>query len=131
MEKRAYDPSGLAPAAPRYSQIVRVTAKTLIYIAGQTAIDENGKLVGKGDIEAQTEQVFKNLDRALKAEGASFSNMVKMNAYVTDMKKVRPILQKVRSKYIKTEPPASTLIGVTELADPDYYLEVEAIAAVD
>ena len=129
MRKKAYDPAGLAPAAPRYSQVVRVTTKSLIFIAGQTAVDSQGKLVGKGNIEAQAEQVYKNLQTALKAEGATFDNVVKLNTYVTDMKS-RPILHRIRSKYIRKAPPASTLVGVTALADPDYLLEVEAIAAI-
>lgn len=131
MKKKAYDPAGLAPAAPRYSQVVKVSSKYLVFISGQTALDNTGKLVGKGDIEVQAEQVYRNLQTALKAEGATFENVVKLNTYVIDMDASRPVLQKVRSKYIRKELPASTLVGVTRLADPDYLIEVEAVAAID
>ncbi len=131
MKKKAYDPVGLAQAAPRYSQVVRVSSKELIFISGQTALDSSGKLVGKGDFQAQAEKVFQNLQAALKAEGATFDNVVKLNTYVIDMDKSRPILQGVRSKHIQKEPPASTLVGVTRLADPDYLIEIEAVAAID
>jgi 2-iminobutanoate/2-iminopropanoate deaminase len=71
------------------------------------------------------------LQTALRAEGATFDNLVKLNTYVTDIERSRPILQNVRSKYIQKEPPASTLVEVTRLADPDYLVEIEAVAAVD
>src|SRR5262249_58506508 len=69
-----------------YTHIVEVTgpAKT-IYVSGQIAYDKDGNLVGAGDMKAQAEQVFKNLEAALTAAGAKFSDVVKMNSYITGM----------------------------------------------
>ena len=84
--KRTNPPTLSAPTG--YTHIVEVTgpAKT-IYISGQIAFDKDGKVVGAGDMKAQAEQVFKNLEAALTAAGAKFSDVVKMNSYITDMSK--------------------------------------------
>ena len=82
-----------------YTHVVEVTgpAKT-VYVAGQIAFDKDGKVVGVGDMKAQAEQVFKNLQAALDAAGAKFSDVVKMNTYVTDMAKA-PAVREVRARY--------------------------------
>src|SRR6266852_4659122 len=82
-----------------YTHIVEVTgpAKT-VYISGQIALDKDGTVVGAGDMKAQAEQVFKNLQAALGAAGATFSDVVKMNTYITDMSKVQAV-RDVRAKY--------------------------------
>ncbi len=102
----------------------------MLFISGQVALDAKGQLVGSGDFSAQAEQVFRNLKVALDSEGASFRDVVKITTYVTDMTH-RDDLQKVRSKYFSSEPPASTLVGVTALANPEFMLEIEAIAILD
>ena len=70
---------------PAYSHVVTVTGpgKT-IYIAGQLARDGEGNIVGPGDMRAQLEQTFKNLDACLKAAGATWADVVKTNTFVTD-----------------------------------------------
>ena len=113
-----------------YSHVVEVSgpAKT-IYVAGQVAFDSGGKVVGAGDMKAQTEQVFKNLEAALKAAGATFGDVVKMNTYVTDMSQLA-VIRDVRSRYFGATTPASTLIQVSGLARPELMIEIEVIAAV-
>src|SRR5712691_10371154 len=93
-----------------YTHVVEVTgpAKT-IYISGQIAYDKDGKLVGAGDMNAQAEQVFKNLQAALAAAGAKFSDVVKMNSYITDMSKVQSV-RDVRTKYFGDVTTASTFV---------------------
>ena len=88
--KRMNPPALSAPTG--YTHIVEVTgpART-IYISGQIAFDKDGKVVGAGDMKAQAEQVFKNLQAALDAAGAKFSDVVKMNSYITDMSKVQAV----------------------------------------
>src|SRR5204862_610404 len=76
-------PSGLAPG-PGYSHAVTGRGRW-VATSGQVALDDEGKLVGPGDPEAQTRQVFANLDRALAAAGASFTDVIKLNYYVTDI----------------------------------------------
>jgi len=100
-----------------------------LYIAGQVAFDSEGKVVGKGDVRAQTEQVFRNLKIALESAGASFGDVVKLNWYVKDMSHLG-VYRDVREQYLGTGPrPASTLVEVKGLALEDLLIEVEAIAA--
>ena len=112
-----------------YTHIVEVTgASKTIYISGQIALDKSGNLVGGSDMKAQAEQVFKNLEAALAAAGATFNDVVKMNTYVVDMAQVQAV-RDVRAKYFTGQPPASTLVQVVHLARPDLLLEIEVIAA--
>ena len=122
------NPPGLAP--PRgYTHVVDVPAGRTLYIAGQVAFDVQGNVVGKGDVRAQTEQVFRNLKTALESAGASFADVVKMNWYVRDVSQVA-IYREVREQFLGTGPrPASTLVEVKGLVRDDLLIEVEAIAA--
>jgi enamine deaminase RidA (YjgF/YER057c/UK114 family) len=121
-------PDGLS-RPPTYSQVVR--AGNTIYIAGQVAQDERGQLVGPGDFVAQANQVFENLAKALAAAGAGFGDLVKTTIYVTDPR-YREALRDVRSRYLgSTPPPASTLVVVAGLAQPEYLLEIEAVAVIE
>ena len=113
-----------------YTHVVEVTGPVkTIYIAGQIAFDKSGAIVGKGDMKAQTEQVFKNLEAALAAAGAKFSDVVKMNTYVTDMSQVA-VIREVRGRYFSSTTPASTLVQVAALARPELMIEIEVIATV-
>ena len=113
-----------------YTHVVEVTGPNrTIYISGQIAFDKDGKVVGAGDMKAQAEQVFKNLQAALTVAGAKFSDVVKMNTYVTDMEQA-PAVREVRARYFGTTTPASTLVQVVHLARPELMLEIEVIAVV-
>jgi reactive intermediate/imine deaminase len=126
--KRTNPPTLSKPTG--YTHIVEVTGPVkTVYIAGQIAFDKDGKVVGAGDMKAQAEQVFKNLEAALAAAGAKFSDVVKMNTYVTDMEKA-PAVREVRARYFGETTPASTLVQVVHLARPELMLEIEVIAAV-
>ena len=113
-----------------YTHVVEVTgpAKT-VYVAGQIALDKDGHVVGAGDMKAQAEQVFKNLQAALASAGAKFSDVVKMNTYVTDIAQA-PAMREVRAKYFADVTPASTLVQVVHLARPEFLIEIEVIAVV-
>ena len=126
--KRTNPPTLSTPTG--YTHVVEVTgpAKT-VYLAGQIAVDKEGKVVGAGDMAAQAEQVFKNLQSALEAAGAKFSDVVKMNTYITDMAKA-PAVREVRARYFGQTAPASTLVQVVALARPELMLEIEVIAVV-
>lgn len=114
--------------APTYTHVVR--AGNTVYIAGQTSIDANGNVVAKGDITGQTEQVMQNLARCLASVGADFSKVVKTTVYITDPRFREPV-GKVRSKYFAGHLPASTLVVCAGLAQPEYLVEIEAIAVLD
>lgn len=90
-------------------------------------------MVGKGDLRAQATQVLENVKNALAAAGATFADVVKQNTYIVNLKpEDLPIVREVRSQFFPAEnPPASTLVGVTALAGPDFLIEVEVIAVVD
>jgi reactive intermediate/imine deaminase len=126
--KRTNPPTLSKPTG--YTHIVEVTGpgKT-IYISGQIALDKDGNVVGAGNMKAQAEQVFKNLQAALDAAGAKFSDVVKMNTYITDMEQA-PAVREVRARYFGDTVPASTLVQVVHLARPEFMLEIEVIAAV-
>ena len=126
--KRTNPPALSTPTG--YTHIVEVTgpAKT-VYISGQIAFDKDGKIVGAGDMKAQAEQVFKNLQAALSAAGAKFSDVVKMNSYITDMSKVQAV-RDVRARYFKDATPASTFVEVKGLVRPELLLEIELVAVV-
>src|SRR6185436_4985482 len=100
-----------------------------VYVSGQIALDKDGKLVGEGDMKAQAEQVFRNLQAALGAAGAAFKDVVKMNTYTTDISQMQPV-REVRARYFGDTTPASTLVQVVRLARPEFLLEIEVIAAL-
>ena len=103
-------PSGLHNN-PAYSHVVVASGARTIYISGQVATDEEGRVVGEGDIAAQTTQVMQNLGLALKAAGASYSNIVKITTFVVGYKpELRPIIGKARSAFFEgMEPPARAI----------------------
>lgn len=124
-------PDGIAPGTG-YTHVVVTSPGKLIFISGQVARDKQGNLVGKGDLRAQTAQVFENLKTALAAAGATFNDVVKINWYIRDYNAEKlAALREVRNMYVnKDNPPASTLIGVAALASDEYLIEVEAVAAL-
>jgi enamine deaminase RidA (YjgF/YER057c/UK114 family) len=99
------------------------------------ALDEQGQLVGSGDLATQTQQAYRNVYVALKALGATFADIAKLTVYAVDLSpdKMEPLLAGARRAseelgFDYRRP--VTLIGVTALANPDYLIEVEALAIV-
>jgi reactive intermediate/imine deaminase len=126
--KRTNPPELTKPTG--YTHVVETSgAVRTIYISGQIAYDKDGKVVGAGDMKAQAEQVFRNLETALAAAGAKFSDVVKMNSYITDMSQA-PAVREVRARYFGDAAPASTFVEVKGLVRPELMLEIEVIAAV-
>lgn len=125
-------PEGLANN-PAYTQVVTGRGARTVYVSGQVAIDAEGAVVGHGDLAAQTEQVMTNLSIALTAAGTTFADVVKIVTYVVDYRpEHRTIIGEVRNRHLPAgAPPASTLLGVTALAAPEYLIEIEAIAITD
>jgi len=114
-----------------YSHVVTVTGpcKT-IYIAGQLARDAAGNIVGAGDMRAQLEQTFKNLDTCLKAAGATWHDVVKTNTFVTDYEAFSTCAD-VRMRYFGVATPTSTTIQISRLAQPEAMVEIEMIAVIE
>ena len=116
-------------AAPRgYSHVVK--DGNTVYIAGQVARDKDGKTVGVGDAKAQVEQVFKNLEACLASVGGNLSHVVKTNVFMTHREDIQAY-RETRAKYLPSDkPPTSTLVLCSGLADPDFLVEIEAIAVL-
>jgi enamine deaminase RidA (YjgF/YER057c/UK114 family) len=118
------------PKSVGYSQLAVVKGGTVVFIAGQVALDKSGNVVGKDDFKAQIQQVFENLKAAVEAAGGSFNDVVKLNSYFLDLSHA-PDFREVRDKYINVKnPPASTAIQVSRLFRPEFLVEVEAVAVV-
>ncbi len=113
-----------------YTHVVTVAGPgKMIYIAGQLARDASGNIVGPGDMRAQLEQTFKNLDACLKAAGATWADVVKTNTFVTDYEAFSKC-REVRMRYFGVATPTSTTIQISRLAQPEAMVEIEMIAAI-
>jgi len=125
------NPAGLSKPTG-YTHVVTAQPGRMVFVAGQVALNAKGEVVGKGDLRAQTVQVFENLKTALAAAGATFDDVVKLNYYVVNMQPEHPaIIREARAKYLSPEhPPAGTLVGVTALAREEFLVEIEAVAVV-
>ena len=129
---RFSNPSTLAKP-PGYSYVVEATGPNkLIYFAGQLGLDMDNKFVGaEGDFRAQCAQAFENMSLALKAAGARWSDVVKINNFLVDIQGNMAAFREVRDRYLNmAAPPASTTIGVPALARPGGLFEIEAIAVL-
>jgi enamine deaminase RidA (YjgF/YER057c/UK114 family) len=125
------NPSALPPAIG-YSQVVKAAGGTFIFVSGQVPLNQHGKLVGKGDLHRQSEQVFENIRSALKEAGATMNHIIKLSYYVVNLQPSDALmLRELRQRFLdQTHPPASTMVGVVSLFDPQWLIEIEAVALV-
>src|SRR5258708_40015783 len=124
-------PPELGPP-PGYSQIVEVAAGRIIFIAGQTALDSGGNVLGKSHFAAQATKVFRTLAIALEASGCTAGNLVKLTVFLTDMNNLAPSREARNRFFGSVTPPAApavTLVEVSKLFGADFMTEIEAIAA--
>jgi reactive intermediate/imine deaminase len=128
MPRQEYFSPETLPPTRGYSQVVKVG--NTVYIAGQVGITIDGNVVSKDDAAAQARQIWQNLEAAVKSAGGDLKNIVKTTTYVTDITQSAAARQ-VRAELFPTNPPTSTLLVVSQLASPDYLMEIEAIAVVD
>ena len=113
-----------------YTHVVEVGRGRTLYISGQVALDPTGAVVGKGDLGAQTRQVFENLKAAVAAAGGSLDDVVKITVFMTDVSELQTFRQ-VRDRAFTRNLPASSLVQVVRLARPEFLVEVEAVAVVE
>ena len=126
---RHTNPQGMASPAT-YSQVVEVNGpQRIVFLAGQTGQDANGKLAA-GGIRGQATQVMENIKTALASVGGGFEHVVKLSTYMLDIDRDGAGYREVRASYFtnKAALPASTLLQVSRLANPEYLLEVEVLA---
>ncbi len=113
-----------------YTHVVEVTGGRTLYVSGQVALDQAGAVVGKGNLKAQTRQVFENLKSALAACGATSDHVVNITVFMTDVSEIQTF-REVRDRYFTKQLPASSLVQVVRLARPELMIEIEAVAVVE
>jgi reactive intermediate/imine deaminase len=122
------------PAEPEkwtasYSPAVAVKAANLLFISGQVAFDDEGKVVGPGDIVAQARTIFNNIQVLLNQAGLDFGDVIKTNYYVTDVSQFSKVVS-LREEYFSGVFPASTMVEVKGLVHEDLVIEIEAVAVL-
>jgi enamine deaminase RidA (YjgF/YER057c/UK114 family) len=118
---------------PGYSHVIDIRAGRMVFIAGQTAADRDGNVVGRNDFAAQAAQVFRNLGIALASAGCTPANLVKLTVFLTDMdnlSRYREARNRFFASVTPSAAPAVTLVEVSKLYGPEFMIEIEAIAAV-
>jgi enamine deaminase RidA (YjgF/YER057c/UK114 family) len=125
------NPEGLSKN-PAFTNVIIVTGQVnTIYVGGQDAVDASGIIVGKGDIKQQARQVFANLQVALKAGGAELENIIKWNVYLVQGQPLQPTFEVFQNVWgRRPNPPAITVTIVSGLANPDFLIEIDAVAVV-
>jgi len=118
-----YDP-------PIYAQAVKVTGgETILYLAGQVAYDHNGNAAHAGDFKAQARAALQAVKAQVEAGGGTMANIIKVNTYLTDIRH-RAEYAAIREEFFGKKMPASTLVAVSALAQPEFLIEIEAIAVI-
>lgn len=110
-----------------YSRAVKVGAH--VWVAGTTATDEQGQVVGRGDAGAQTRYALQKIERALNEAGASLEHVVRTRLFVTDISQWEAI-GRVHGEFFAAIRPAATMVEVSRLIDPDHLVEIEVDAFI-
>jgi 2-iminobutanoate/2-iminopropanoate deaminase len=126
--KQIFNPSDLPDPGPRRAYSHAVRAGNVLYLAGQTGTDAEPQS-GTGRFEAQTRRTFERMQTILEAAGASLDDLVTMTVFITDIRHGDEFVR-LRGEILKRDFPASALIGVSHLANPEALIEIQAIAAV-
>jgi 2-iminobutanoate/2-iminopropanoate deaminase len=126
MARQEFRVGGLSEPISHYTDAVRFG--DLLFVSGVAPLDTAGR-VTSDDVVVQAQQVFANLEKVLKAAGAQFSDVLKVTVFLTNVDD-RSKINVVRQKYFGSARPASTLIGVNQLAVPGMKIEVEAVVGL-
>lgn len=127
MERRTFGSGAKWEPIAGYSRTVRVGP--FVTVAGTTAWDERGDIVGPGDVHAQAVQVLRNIERALEAAGADLRDVVRTRAFVTDIVRWEEVAR-AHGEFFRDIRPAFTMVQVSRLLDPRMLVEIEADAIV-
>lgn len=123
-------PSVAAPHGYSHAAVIDLGNSKMVILSGQVPMDQQGNLVGAGDLGRQAEQAFQNIRNIVTAAGGTMDNIVKLGFFITDMSKLQA-LREARDKFINTKnPPASTLVQVSKLYRDDVLVEIEATAII-
>jgi enamine deaminase RidA (YjgF/YER057c/UK114 family) len=133
-ELNIYNPKELGAPMGQYTHVTRVKANEFLFIAGMLSGDAAGNVVGAGDFDAQTTQVFRNVEAALKSAGASWGNVVQFTTYLVHSQDIAKFMAFRLREFPKMFPdgkyPPNTLLIVDRLVQEPFLVEVQTIAAV-
>ena len=135
MKRKVLSPKSIPARGKPYSQGFVVEARRTVFVAGQVPVDAEGETVGKGDIAVQTAQVFSNLGAVLEEAGADFSHVVQFMTFIVGAENL-PAFYAARNAayanlFLDANYPPNTLLVVQRLANEEFLLEIQAIAALD
>ena len=117
---------------PAFSQVVTIEGNMrTVYVGSQNAVTSSGEVIRKGDMRQQASQVFKNLEIALAVAGARIENVIKWNVYIVQGQPLQPAFEQFQRVWgNRPNQPLVTVLFVAGLANPDYLLEIDAIAVI-
>ena len=134
MPKEHVNPTTLFPSLPHgFSQIVVASGGKTVFISGQTAWDAQRRIVGGTSLLEQARQALRNVEVAIEAAGGSLQDVAALRIYIVDFQpeNAAAVGTALREFFSTERPPASTWIGVSALAVPDFLIEIEATAVLD
>ena len=134
LQRTVLNPATAPKPLGAYSHGIKVTAGSLLYVAGQVGVDSNGELVGRGDVAAQTRQVFQNIGHILDAAGATFSNLVELTTYLVGRNAIQGFIEARTAIFPGLFPsgdyPPNTLLLIDGLIREEFLVEIKAVAAL-
>ena len=133
VERQNIFPEGLSKRVVKgkvlYAPVVTVVPGKIVFVSGTLSRNEKAEIFGKGDMRAQIRQVFSNISIALKAAGATWSDVVKRQTFTTDIDAYFEHID-ARMEFCKDDLSTSTAVEVRRLSHPDFLVEVEVIAVI-
>jgi len=132
-EINIYNPEELGPPMGQYTHVTRVKASEFLF-TGMLSGDNKGNVIGEGDFDAQTTQVFRNIEAALKSAGASWANVVQFTTYLVHSQDIPKFmafrLREFPRMFPNAKYPPNTLLMVDRLVKETFLVEVQTIAAI-
>lgn len=129
MAKTTMNPEGLPVPRGSYSLVNIAQPGRMVFIAGQTASDPQGNVVGVADVRAQARYILEKIQRAVEAAGGTINDVVALSVFTTDVRYHRDI-NDVRREFLGVNFPTSTMVQVVALARPELLLEINATAVI-